>query len=104
MGRMFGTDGVRGIANAGLSGELAFKLGQASAEVLTGEVHRAKILIGMDTRISADMLEFAMVAGICSAGADACTLGVIPTSARRAPYALLRGGRRRCYQRFAQFF
>ena len=81
MGRMFGTDGVRGIANAGLSGELAFKLGQASAEVLTGEVHRAKILIGMDTRISADMLEFAMVAGICSAGADACTLGVIPTSA-----------------------
>ncbi len=68
MGRMFGTDGVRGIANAGLSGELAFKLGQASAEVLTGEVHRAKILIGMDTRISADMLEFAMVAGICSAG------------------------------------
>ena len=81
MGRLFGTDGVRGIANAGLSGELAFKLGQASAEVLTGEVHRAKILIGMDTRISADMLEFAMVAGICSAGADACTLGVIPTSA-----------------------
>ena len=81
MGRMFGTDCVRGIANAGLSGELAFKLGQASAEVLTGEVHRAKILIGMDTRISADMLEFAMVAGICSAGADACTLGVIPTSA-----------------------
>ncbi len=81
MARMFGTDGVRGIANAGLTGELAFKLGQASAEVLTGEVHRAKILIGMDTRISADMLEFAMVAGICSAGADACTLGVIPTSA-----------------------
>ena len=80
-GRMFGTDGVRGIANDTLTGELAYKLGQASAEVLTGEVHRAKILIGMDTRISADMLEFAMVAGICSAGADACTLGVIPTSA-----------------------
>ena len=51
MGRMFGTDGVRGIANAGLSGELAFKLGQASAEVLTGEVHRAKILIGMENRL-----------------------------------------------------
>lgn len=81
MSRMFGTDGVRGIANEGLTGELAFKLGQASAEVLTGEVHKAKIIIGMDTRISADMLEFAMVAGICSAGADACTLGVIPTSA-----------------------
>ncbi len=81
MSRMFGTDGVRGVANEGLTGELAFKLGQAAAEVLTGEVHKAKIIIGMDTRISADMLEFAMVAGICSAGADACTLGVIPTSA-----------------------
>ena len=80
-GRMFGTDGVRGIANDTLTGELAYKLGQASAEVLTGEGHRAKILIGMDPRISAVMLEFAMVAGICSAGADACTLGVIPTSA-----------------------
>ena len=81
MGRLFGTDGVRGIANEKLSCELAFKLGQAAAKVLTNEVHKAKILIGKDTRISGDMLESALIAGICSAGAEACTLGVIPTSA-----------------------
>ena len=81
MARMFGTDGVRGIANEKLNGELAFKLGQASAKVLTGAVHKARILIGMDTRISGDMLESALVAGICSAGAEADILGVIPTSA-----------------------
>lgn len=81
MARMFGTDGVRGIANERLNGELAFKLGQASAKVLAGAVHKARILIGMDTRISGDMLESALVAGICSAGAEADILGVIPTSA-----------------------
>lgn len=81
MGRLFGTDGVRGVANEKLSCELAFQLGQAAAKVLTNEVHRAKILIGKDTRISGDMLESALIAGICSAGAEACTLGVIPTSA-----------------------
>lgn len=81
MARLFGTDGVRGVANAGLGCMLAYQLGQASARVLTGEVHRARILIGRDTRISGDMLECALIAGICSAGAEACTLGVIPTSA-----------------------
>ena len=81
MGRLFGTDGVRGIANEKLDCALAFKLGQAAAKVLTNEVHKAKILIGKDTRISGDMLESALIAGICSAGAEACTLGVIPTSA-----------------------
>lgn len=81
MGRLFGTDGVRGIANEKLDCTLAFKLGQAAAKVLTNEVHKAKILIGKDTRISGDMLESALIAGICSAGAEACTLGVIPTSA-----------------------
>ena len=81
MARMFGTDGVRGIANERLNGELAFRLGQASARVLTSAVHKARILVGMDTRVSGDMLESALVAGICSAGAEADILGVIPTSA-----------------------
>lgn len=81
MGRLFGTDGVRGIANEKLSCDLAFALGRAAATVLTSEVHKARILIGKDTRISGDMLESALIAGICSAGAEAATLGVIPTSA-----------------------
>ena len=80
MGRLFGTDGVRGIANDKLSCELAFKLGQAGAYVLTSSVHKARILIGRDTRISGDMLESALVAGICSVGAEAVVAGVIPTS------------------------
>lgn len=82
MGRLFGTDGVRGIANEDLSIELAFKLGQAGAYVLTGETkHTPKILVGMDTRISGHMLEAALVSGICSVGAEAICLGVIPTPA-----------------------
>ena len=80
MGRLFGTDGVRGIANGKLSCELAYKLGQAGAYVLTSKVHKARILIGRDTRISGNMLEAAMVAGICSVGAEAVVTGVIPTS------------------------
>lgn len=80
MGRLFGTDGVRGIANGMLTCELAFKLGQAGALVLTSQVHKARILIGRDTRISGNMLEAAMVAGICSVGAEAVVVGVIPTS------------------------
>lgn len=82
MGRLFGTDGVRGVANLELTAELAYKLGQAGAYVLTGETkHTPKILVGMDTRISGDMLESALVAGICSVGAEAICLGVIPTPA-----------------------
>ncbi len=81
MGRLFGTDGVRGIANDKLTCELAFKMGQAGALVLTNEVHNAKILIGKDTRVSGDMLESAMIAGICSVGAEALIAGVIPTPA-----------------------
>ena len=80
MARMFGTDGVRGVANDKLNCDLAYKLGQAAAVVLTSAVHKAKILIGRDTRISGDMLESALIAGICSAGAEADTLGVIPVS------------------------
>jgi len=79
MARMFGTDGVRGIANQDLTCELAFKLGQASAFVLASNVHRPTILVGRDTRISGEMLESALVAGICSVGAKAVLVGVLPT-------------------------
>lgn len=80
MGRLFGTDGVRGVANKELTPDLAFRLGWAGAQVLAGESsHRPMILVGTDTRISCAMLESAMVAGICSAGADALVCGVIPT-------------------------
>lgn len=81
MARLFGTDGVRGIANEKLTCDLAFKLGQVGAYCLTNAVHKAKILIGRDTRISGDMLESAMIAGICSVGAEAVVAGVIPTAA-----------------------
>ena len=82
MGRLFGTDGVRGVANQELTCEMAFKIGQAAAFVLTEECHRKpKILIGKDTRISCDMLESALASGLCSVGAQVVTLGVIPTPA-----------------------
>lgn len=81
MGRLFGTDGVRGIANDKLTCDLAFHIGQASAYVLTNEIHRPKILIGKDTRASGDMLESALIAGICSVGAETLCAGVVPTSA-----------------------
>ena len=82
MGVLFGTDGVRGVANRELTAELAFKLGRAGAFVLAEETHhKPKILVGMDTRISGDMLESALVAGICSTGAHAHVLGVVPTPA-----------------------
>ena len=63
MGRLFGTDGVRGIANADLSCELAMKIGAAGAFTLTSEVHHPRILLGMDTRRSGDMLSAALLAG-----------------------------------------
>ncbi len=81
MGRMFGTDGVRGVANKELTADLAYKLGKAGAFILTEGAHRPKILVGMDTRISGDMLESALVAGILSVGAEAICVGVIPTPA-----------------------
>ncbi len=79
MPRLFGTDGVRGIANAELTCELAFKLGQAGAAVLASNVRRPTILIARDTRISGKMLEAALMAGICSVGGRAMLLGVLPT-------------------------
>ena len=82
MGRLFGTDGVRGVANTELGTELALKIGKAAAHVLTKEtMHKPKILIGKDTRISGDMLEAALSAGLCSLGASVISLGVIPTPA-----------------------
>lgn len=82
MGRMFGTDGIRGVANVDLTAELAFKVGQCGAYVLTRNVgHRPRILIGKDTRKSGDMLEAALTAGMCSVGVKVIPLGVIPTPA-----------------------
>ncbi len=82
MGRLFGTDGVRGIANSELTPELALRLGRAAATVLgEGLDRRPLILIGCDTRISSSMLCSAAAAGICSAGADVKLLGVVPTPA-----------------------
>lgn len=82
MSRLFGTDGVRGVAGAELSIELATKLGQAGAYVLTKEqAHQPTIIVGCDTRISGGMLASALMAGICSVGANAIYVGVVPTPA-----------------------
>ncbi len=82
MGRMFGTDGVRGVAGAELTIELATQLGQAGAFVLTREKeHQPTLIVGCDTRISGGMLASALMAGICSVGANAIYVGVLPTPA-----------------------
>ncbi|HCB99701.1 MAG TPA: phosphoglucosamine mutase [Ruminococcaceae bacterium] len=82
MGRLFGTDGVRGIAGTELNYSLAINIGRAAAMVLTETTnHRPRIVIGTDTRASADMLESALATGFCSVGADVMMLGVIPTPA-----------------------
>lgn len=82
MGRIFGTDGARGIAGTEISCELAMKIGRAAAYVLTKHLSdRPMILIGRDTRISSKMLESALIAGICSVGADTTSIGVVPTPA-----------------------
>ncbi len=82
MGRLFGTDGVRGIANLELTCELAMQIGKAAAYVLTKETHhKPKILIGKDSRLSGDMLESALASGLCSVGASVVNLGIIPTPA-----------------------
>ncbi|MCA0151142.1 phosphoglucosamine mutase [Rossellomorea vietnamensis] len=79
MGKYFGTDGVRGVANTELTPELAFKLGRFGGYVLTKDATRPKILIGRDSRISGHMLEGALVAGLLSIGAEVMRLGVIST-------------------------
>jgi phosphoglucosamine mutase len=83
MGKLFGTDGIRGVVNQGLDAMMAYKVGLAAAAVLSQEKKQGKPLftIGKDTRISSDLLEGALTAGLCSAGADVLHLGVIPTPA-----------------------
>lgn len=81
MGNLFGTDGVRGIANQELTGELAYQLGRAGAFILTGGKKKASLLVGKDTRLSGDLLEASLSAGICAVGANALQLGVLPTPA-----------------------
>lgn len=82
LGRLFGTDGARGVANTEITCELAMKIGRAAAMVLTEHTkERPRVLIGMDTRASSQMLESAIAAGLCSVGADVNLLGEIPTPA-----------------------
>lgn len=82
MGRLFGTDGARGVAITELTCETAMQIGKAAAIVLTKTTkHKPTIFIGKDTRISSDILEAALAAGICSVGANAQLLGVVPTPA-----------------------
>ena len=82
MGRLFGTDGVRGIANEKLNIELAMRLGSAAAAVISGNSRRRPVfVVGMDSRMSSDMLAMACAAGLCSVGADVIMLGLVPTPA-----------------------
>ena len=82
MGKLFGTDGIRGVVNAGLDADLAYKVGLAAAQVLAknkkpGE--KPVVTIGKDTRISGDLLKGSLIAGLCTAGADVLDLGTLPT-------------------------
>lgn len=82
MGRIFGTDGVRGVANEDLTNELAVEIGKAAAMVLTQtEGRKPTVLIGKDTRASGDMLEAALTAGLCAVGANVLFIGTVPTPA-----------------------
>ena len=82
MGRLFGTDGIRGVANSSLTPELAFGIGQAAGAYFRKHnlgPDRARMIIGRDTRVSGEMLEAALAAGITSMGIDVLRLGIIPT-------------------------
>ena len=82
MGKLFGTDGIRGVVGENLTVDLAFKTGKAIAAVLKEEKGRKPLItIGKDTRISSDMLESALIAGICAVGGDVMPFGVLPTPA-----------------------
>lgn len=81
MRKYFGTDGVRGVANTELTCDLAYKLGRAGGFVLAQGDHRVKVVVGKDTRISGDMLEASLIAGLMSVGCDVITVGIIPTPA-----------------------
>ncbi len=81
MGKLFGTDGIRGVVNAGLDADLAYKVGLAAAMVLAKDKNGEKplVTIGKDTRISGDLLKGSLIAGLCTAGADVLDLGTLPT-------------------------
>ena len=82
MGKLFGTDGIRGVVGENLTADMAFRVGQAVATVLKEDKgSRPTVVIGKDTRVSSDMLESALVAGICSVGGDVKPVGTIPTPA-----------------------
>ncbi|MDR2421063.1 MAG: phosphoglucosamine mutase [Oscillospiraceae bacterium] len=81
MGKYFGTDGIRGIANETLDARLAYLTGFAAAAAAAGAGGRPRAVIGKDTRLSSDMLEAALISGLCSGGADVTPLGVVPTPA-----------------------
>lgn len=79
MARLFGTDGVRGVANRDLTPELAFRIGRAHGHLLARDGRRPRLVVGRDTRVSGPMLEASYLAGLCSSGADVLLLGVMPT-------------------------
>lgn len=81
MGKLFGTDGIRGVANAGLDSDLAYRVGLAVATVLERSKERPLVCLGKDTRISGDLLKGSLIAGLCTAGADVLDLGTISTPA-----------------------
>ncbi|KWX76045.1 phosphoglucosamine mutase [Paenibacillus jilunlii] len=81
MGKYFGTDGVRGVANRELTAEMAYSIGRCGGYVLAGNVEKPKVVIGMDTRISGPLLESALVAGLLSIGAQVIRLGIVSTPA-----------------------
>ena len=81
MRKYFGTDGIRGVAGESLTSDLSFKVGKALGKLLTEKKERPKVIIGRDTRISCDMIEYALTAGLTSVGVDVMTVGVIPTPA-----------------------
>ncbi|MDF9845005.1 MULTISPECIES: phosphoglucosamine mutase [unclassified Paenibacillus] len=81
MGKYFGTDGVRGVANKELTAEMAYSIGRCGGYVLAGNVEKPKVVIGMDTRISGPLLESALVAGLLSIGAEVIRIGVVSTPA-----------------------
>ena len=82
MGKLFGTDGIRGVANKELSVDLAMEVAQAAGTVIKEKTgHKPRFVIGRDTRLSSSMLESAMAAGLCSVGCDVQLLGVVPTPA-----------------------
>lgn len=91
MGKLFGTDGIRGIANSELTPELLFKIGRAHAHSLKAHNPRPRILVGRDTRISGDLLEAAYTAGACASGADVVSVGVLPTPGVAVLIPLLQG-------------